>query len=244
MEEKKKSKKGIIIAIIIAAVIIAIAIIGFFGYHGQQVALLTVETQKAIATKTTYEDGSINKEAKIDMEIKTKGGYAIVEETLKNYLNEVLTTAQEAENLYQEEEIENILSAENIKTDGPEFVKTKAKIAEMKKAGEEYIEKLINLCSEEKLLAAIDEKEVDDYYKELYKQLATDEEAGKEVEETVRELEKSKTTLTSAFDYLNSIVEFLSNNKSSWEIEDNQIVFYSQQKLDEYNALLSAMPAE
>lgn len=244
MEEKKKSKKGIIAGIIIVVIIIAIAVVVFFAYHGQQLALLTTETQNAVAVKTVNDDGTINKEAKIDMEIKTKGSYAIVEETLKSYLNEALTLAQQADSLYSQEEIENTLSIENIKSDGPDFVQTKEKIAQMKKSGEEYIDKFIELCNEENLLAAIDDKQVSDYYKELYKQLATDEEAGKELANTVSELETLKTDLLAAFDYLNSIVEFLSDNKSSWTVEGEQIVFYSQAKLDEYQKLIEEAPGE
>jgi len=244
MEEKKKSKKGLIIAIIVIVAIIAIAVVGFLAYHGQQVALLTVEIQKATSIKMVDERGTINKDAKIDMEIKTKGSYAVVEETLKNYLNETLTLAQGAENVYDEETLKNIVSIENIKNDGPDFVTTKAKIAEMKTASEEYLNKFIDLCNEEKLLAAIDDKPVNDYYKELYKELATDEETATELSKTIEELETAKTTVTASFDYLNNIIEFLSTNKASWTVQGNQIVFYSQAKLNEYNKLVSALPEE
>lgn len=244
MEGKEKSKKGIIITIIVMVVIIVIGILGIFAYHGQQLTLLTAETQKALAVKIVNNDGTINKEAKIDMEIKTNGSYSIVEETFKNYLNETLILAQQADSLYSQEEIENTLSIENIKSDGPDFVQTKEKIAQMKKEGEEYINKFIELCNEKNLLAEIEDKQVSSYYKELYKQLATDEGASKELENTILELEVVKTDLLAAFDYLNSIVVFLSDNKSSWTIEGDQIVFYSQDKLDEYQKLISEVPGE
>ena len=242
--KNKKSNKGIIIGIIVVVAIIAIVGIGFFAYHGQQVALLTTETQKVVATKIVNDDGTINNDAQIDMEIKTKGGYAVVEETLKNYLNETLTLAKEAENIYDEETLGNIVSIENIKNDGPDFIETKAKIAEMKKTGEEYIYKFIELCNEEKLLSAIDDKSVSDYYKKLYKQLATDEQAGKELNDTLTDLENAKTTISESFDYLNNIVNFLSENKSSWILKGKQIMFYDQAKLNEYNKLVLAVPGK
>lgn len=241
---KKKSKKGIVIAIIVIAAILVLGAVVFFGYHAQQLALLTVEAQKASSTKMVTATGAINKNAKIDMEIKTSGNYAIVEETLKNYLNEALTLAQGAEEVYNQDEIKELISITNIKKDGPDFVETKAKIAEMKKAGEEYIDKFIALCKEENLLAAIDEKPVSNYYKELYKRLATDEDAGKELEQTVADLEEAKTTITQSFDYLNNIIEYLSNNKSEWTTQGNRIVFYNQAKLNEYNKLVLAAPGK
>lgn len=238
MEEKKKSKKKIIISIVVIIAIIAIAVVGFFTYHGQQVALLTAEIQKATGVEAVNADGTINRDAKIDMEIKTKGGYAVVEETLKSYLNEAITLAQGADSLYDQEQIENTLSIENIKNDGPDFVKTKENIAQMKQDGEEYIDKFIELCNEEKLLSAIDDKQVSDYYKELYKQLAIDEGASEELKNSISELEEAKADLVEVFDYLNKLVEFLSDNKSSWTVEGEQIVFYSQDKLDEYQKLI------
>lgn len=94
------------------------------------------------------------------MEIKTKGQYAIVEETMKQYLNQTLELAKEADNVYKPEEIEQILSIENIKEDGPDFVKTKENIAKMKQDSENYINEFIELCNADKLLAAIDDKDV------------------------------------------------------------------------------------
>lgn len=34
---------------------------------------------------------------------------------------------------------------------------------------------------------------------------------------------------------------FLSENKSDWTIEDNQILFYSQSKLEQYNKIVSEL---
>ena len=89
--EKGKSKKGVIIAIIIVLVIIAVSVIGYFTYIGNQIELLDTEINKSlgILENIANEDGTINKDIQIDMEIKTNGKFAIVEEAFKNYMNEV-----------------------------------------------------------------------------------------------------------------------------------------------------------
>ena len=70
-------------------------------------------------------DGTVDQDAKIDMEIKTKGSYAVVEQTLKEYLNETLETSKKAPEIIKTEDIEKLMSFENIKNDGPEFTQNK-----------------------------------------------------------------------------------------------------------------------
>ena len=242
-EKKKKSKKGIIIAILII-VVIALGIIAFVAYHASQIGLLNTQIQAAQEAVTLNTDGTVNQEAQIDMEIKTKGGYAVVEQTMKEYLNETLTLAQQAETIYNQEELEALLSIENIQNDSPEFTETKTKITQMRTDIEEYIDQFIELCSEENLLAAIDNKDVGNYYKELYKQLATDEESSKELEEVATQLEEAKGTVISSFDYIYNIVDFLSQNSDTWTIQDGQIAFYDQNTMNEYNELVTNTPDE
>ncbi len=248
MAEKKEKKKTnqktkIILGVIAIIVIVAIVgIAGFINYHKKQVELLNQEAEKILNIQIINSDGSINKDAQIDMEIKTKGSYSVVEETLKQYLNEVLTLAKEAENVYSEGEIENALAIENIKEDGPEFTKTKENIANMKQKSEDYINKFLTLCDTNNLLSAIDDKPVSDYYKEIYRRLAVDEETEKSLEDTKKQMEEARITINGAFDYLTSVVQFLSDNKASWMVQGDQIMFKSQSALDEFNKLLDEAP--
>ncbi len=241
-DKTKKSKKGLIIAIILIVLFVIGVAVGFAYYHANQVSILTDEINKATETKIVNEDGSINKDAKIDMDIKTSGNYAVVEKTLKDYLNEAVVLVQDAENIFNEKVIEDMFSAENIKTDGPDFVQSKAKVEEMKQKSNEYLDKLADICNEEKLLSAIDDKDVDDYYKELYRQLATDSETSKELKETLSQVESTKTSIAGAFDWLTKVLNYLSDNKSSWTVQDGQIAFYNQSKLNEYKQLLDEAP--
>lgn len=245
-EEKKakKSKKGLIIAIIAVVLAIIIGISLFVAYHSSQFALLVSETSKITSMEMLKADGTVDPNAKIDMEIKTKGSYAVVEQTLKEYLNETLETSKKAPEIIKTEDIEKLMSFENIKNDGPEFTQTKAKIAEMRKAGEEYIEQLLSLCEKERFLTVIDDKDISDYYKEIYKKLAVDEETEKELNETKEKGEKAKKQITASFDYIENIFNFLSEHKSDWTIMGNQIMFYNQSVLNQYQQIVSNVPQE
>lgn len=243
-ENSKKSKTGLIIAIILIVVAVIIAIALFIGYHIYQTVLLTEEVNKMTSEDFVKSEGTINENAKIDMEIKTSGSYAVVEKTLKEYLNETLELAKNQPTEMLEEEIQKLVDFENIRNDAPEFTQTKAKIAAMKKTGEEYIDKFIELCNKENLLSRIENENVSDYYKELYKKLAMDEVSEKELEDVIVELENSKKQLTSGFEYIENMLNFLSEHKSDWTIIGNQIMFYRQSVLDQYQELVSNVPED
>lgn len=243
-EKGKKSKKGLIIAIIAVVLVIIVGISLFVAYHSSQFALLVSETNKITSMEMLKADGTVDQNAKIDMEIKTKGSYAVVEQTLKEYLNKTLETSKRAPEVFQNEEIEKLGTFENIKNDAPEFTQTKVKIAEAKKTAEEYLEELMDLCDKEKLLAAIEDKGVSDYYKKVYQRLAVDEGTDKELSETMENVKEAKNKITSAFDYLESMFNFLSEHKSDWTIMGNQIMFYNQSVLNQYQQIVSNVPEE
>ena len=62
------------------------------------------------------------------------------------------------------------------------------------------------------------------------------------LEKTMEDLKKSKTQVSKAYEYLNKIITFLSDNKSSWTFEDGQITFNNQTKLNQYNELVKEIP--
>lgn len=244
-QEKKQGKgKKIALIILVIVIIIAIGIFALINYHKTQLELLNQEAQKISELQITAEDGTISENVSVDMDIKTKGQYAIVEDTLKQYLNQALELAKEAENVYETEKIENILSIDNIKADGPDFVQTKENIAKMKQDSENYINEFVELCNPDKLVSAIDDKQVSEYYKEIYRTLALDETTKQELESIIAEMENQRTSVNEAFDYLTQVVSFLSDNKSSWQIEGDQIMFKSQSMLDEFNELIENAPVE
>lgn len=237
-----KIKKSLIIAIIVIVLFI-IGISAFVFYHSKQVATLAKELHDISAiTQIVDEDGNIDKKAEIDMTIRTKGGYAVIEKTFKEKINETLQLTKNAEELYSEQDIIEILSIENIKKDGPEFNQTKARLQDMKKRGDEYIDKFIELCDKNNLMTAIDDKNISEYYKQLYKNLVFDENTETKLSEEVEQLGKIKANLQQIFDYLNGIITFLSENKDSWEIQNDKIMFKNQEKLNKYNQIVAEIP--
>ena len=239
-KEGKNSRKKVVIAIIIIVLAVALAVGGFIFYHGNQTGKLITEANKMAEVQIVNEDGSLV-ENPIDMEIKTTGSYAVVEETLKSYMNEIITETQELIKSLDEDKIMNLVSIDNIKEDGPDFTNSKAEIANMRESIDIYVSRMEENTKEDNLLSRIDDKNVSQYYKELYKQLAIDEESGASMKASIEELKTAQEEAKTALDDLESLFNFLSENKGEWQVEGDQIVFTTQSAYDEYTSLMSTL---
>lgn len=247
MEEKinqnvgKKSKKKVVISTVIIVVIAFLIAGGFIFYHGNQTGKLISEVNKMSEIQIVNEDGSLV-EAPLDLEIKTTGSYAVVEETLKNYMNEIVTETQNLVETLDEQKIMDLVSFDNIKEDGPNFTKSKEEITKLKESVNSYVSKIESLANEEDLLAKIDDKNIGEYYKELYRQLAIDEESSANLKNAIEILKNYEEQMVQALEDLESILNFLSENKDEWQIENNQIVFTTESAYEEYTNLMETLP--
>ena len=240
-EAKKKSKKKIIITIILVLVVVFLLIGGFIFYHGNQLGTLIAEVNKIAEIEIADESGNLI-ENPLDTEIKTKGSYAVIEKTFKDYMSEVVTSTQNLLKTFNGDKMSNFLTIENIKEDGPDFINTKQEISVMKQTLEDFDNVVSEYFDEEKLLAKIDDKDISDYYKELYKKLAVDEESSKQLKENMEKIEDSEKILEDSLVYLEKIINYLSDNKDYWKVIDDQIIFTSQDKLNEYTEMALDVP--
>ena len=76
---------------------------------------------------------NLTREENIDLEkidekirkIKTTGDYGVVEKAVKEYWSDIINTSIDLTNILNDEKIEKVLTAENYKEDGPDFIETK-----------------------------------------------------------------------------------------------------------------------
>lgn len=82
---------------------------------------------------------NLTREEKIDLEkidekirkIKTTGDYGVVEKAVKEYWGDIINTSIDLTNILNDEKIEKVLTAENYKEDGPDFIETKKYLQEI-----------------------------------------------------------------------------------------------------------------
>lgn len=228
-------KKIIIIIAIIAAIFIGI--VTYFVIND-------LNQENKLRDEISYLDELINSE-NIDIDKinevldrnVTKDDYQKVEKAYKLYLSESFNVVLTITNILEDEKLTNILTVSNYEKDGPDFVVSKEYLQTTKEVLGDSKTNYYTQLDEEKALSYLDTNQLDSYYIDLYKELLGDIES-----------ESSNQTVANSIDDIISIIDislealdFLSENRNSWIIKDEQIVFNNQSLTDEYNEIISKL---
>lgn len=226
--------------IIIAVVVIVALIIGVLGYMiisdmGQEDKLKTELSEiNDLANAETIDMDEINK--RLDRTVTT-GDYAKVEEAFKSYLRDSFNNSIEIADLINDERITTLLTAENYKTDGKDFTESKNYISTTKQKLEEYKEKYSEYMTKEKAMSYIEDKGLDSYYVDLYEQeYVGDMESAKDTT-----VEDSIDEIISLLDTSEKVLNLLSNNQDTWNVEGDNIVFSNDSIRNQYDELINSI---
>ena len=230
-------KKKVLIAIILIIVII-IGVIGYMVFSDmmQENKLKTElsELQQLVNTENIDMD-AVN--SRLDI-IVTNGDYAVVENAFKSYLRENFDNSIEIANILNDEKLTTLLTVENYENDGKDFTESKNYITTTITALEDCKNKYTEFFTEAKAMSYINDKGLDSYYTDLYKnELMGD-----------MDLASQDTTVQDSIDEVISILNtseevlnLLSKNQDAWEIEGENIVFDSENLSNEYDELINSL---
>lgn len=226
--------------IIIAVVVIVALIIGVLGYMvisdmGQEEKLKTELSEiNDLANAENIDMDEINK--RLDRTVTT-GDYAKVEDAFKSYLRDNFDNSIEIANLINDERITTLLTADNYKTDGKEFTESKSFILTTKQKLEECKEKYSEYMTKEKAMSYIEDKGLDSYYVDLYEQeYVGDMESVKDTT-----VEDSIDEIISLLDTSEKVLNLLSNNQDTWNVEGDNIVFSNDSIRNQYDELINSI---
>ena len=229
----KKAIIGVIIAIVLVAVV------------GIGVLVVNDFRQEDILRQEMLEFENLTRAENIDLdqidqrirELKTTGDYGVLEKAMKDYLADVVNVTVSIADILNDERIINALTPENYTEDGPDFVQTKQFLEEAKGKMEQYKTEVLTLLTNEGAMSYIENKNLDDYYIDLYKEIALSEDTA--IEEDNAELEASLDEAMSVIDTESQVINFLAENQSGWEIQGENIVFNSEELQNQYDELVS-----
>lgn len=166
----------------------------------------------------------------------TKGDYKEVEKSFKNYLKDNFDNTLKIAEILNDENLVNILTAENYKNDGKDFLKSKQYIEDTKNKLTEYKNTYLEFFTEEKAMSYIEDKNLDEYYIELYKE----EYVGDiEHENGTEEVEKSLNEILDMLNIYEEVINMLSSNKDKWKIVGENIVFDNSELSNKYDELIN-----
>lgn len=226
-------KKKILIAVAVIAILV-IGVIAFFVISDLQQEAKFNDEMLALEEITNTDELDFDAiYAKTDV-IVTKGDYGVVEEAIKNYIKDTSSIAEKIIDTMNSEEFGTILTIENFEEDGKEFTESKEFITTTRETLEQCKEEYEQQFSEEKMMSYINDKGLDEYYVELYKnQIAT---VSEEDNQTVQE---SIDQVIDLLDKVEDAIDYLIENEDDWNIINGSLMFLDQDKLDEYQEILS-----
>lgn len=227
--------------IVIIVSVIVLILVGIFGYF------TVTNLQQEQALKKEMKDlSALVKTDNLDMDkindrlktTKTKGDYAKVEKAFKNYMSDFFLNITEMVDILEDKKLASILSIDNYREDGKDFVNTKQYISDTKKKLEEDKTKYYDFFEEKKIMSYIEKDNLSNRYKNLYRKEIIGDTASVTKDKTV---ETSINSIITLLDKSEKVIDFLVKNKDSWEVQNDKIMFNSAPLLTEYNILTRSL---
>lgn len=227
----KKKRVMIVVAVVFAILVVIGALIGYFVSRD-------VKQEQILRNEINVLNKLDIKKDSYDTKIKTTGDYAVVEKTIKEYLNDYATNLQDVLAILQDEKLSSVLSAENYKNDGPDFVSTKEYLETTKKDFNEKLTKLTNMTDNKVIMKKIKNKNLNSYYVDLYEELMLRGIAREDLQESKTDLKKAGETINNLLEVEQNVINLLVENKDKWSVENDTIVFKDTDTLNKYNELI------
>lgn len=219
--------------------IIILVLLGIFGYmvvdEMNQTNKLIVEVDEIsqMFNQTSIDYDEIEKRLATNI---SKGDYLVVEKAVKQYLSDSLASMKELQEIVDDDRITTLLTIENYSEDGPDFVNTKEYIQNTTTTLENLKNEFISYTTQEKMDEYISDKGLDEYYIELYNELMGGD---KIMQSDIEELESSLDSIINMLNNAETVIDFLIENKDSWQVQGENIMFFSNELVNEYNELTS-----
>ena len=229
--------KKAIIGVIIAIVLVAIVGIGILVVNDFRQEDILRQEMLEFENLTRAENIDLDQIDQRIRELKTTGDYGVLEKAMKDYLADVVNASVSIANVLNDERIVNALTPENYAEDGPEFTQTKQFLEQAKSDMKQYKTEVLTLLTNEGAMSYIEDKNLDQYYIDLYKEIALSEDTA--IEESNAELESSLDEAMKILDVETQVINFLSENKDGWEMQGENIVFSSEELQNQYNEYIS-----
>lgn len=230
-------KKKVLIVLLII-IVIALVGVGYFVFTD-------MEQEEKLKTELSELNDLVNAE-NIDMDAIneklerriTTGDYEKVEDAYKSYLKDNFDNSIQIANILNDEKITTLLTVENYESDGKDFTESKEYITNTRETLEECKAKYTEFLTEEKAMSYINDKGLDSYYTDLYKNEFIGDMSTAAQDTTVQtSIDEVITILNTSEEVLN----LLSENQNNWEIDEENISFNNESLSNQYDELVNSL---
>lgn len=224
--------------IVLFAVIFLFLIVGYFTVFQKFLVKSEIGKLENLVQAEQIDYDKIEKKLKTTVTI---GNYRKVEQAFKNYLSDVVFVSKEIHSLTSKEKLSNVLSANNLKTDGPDFKTTEKYLKNSKEELNEKFNHLIALMDKKAIMNYIDKQNLPTKYQEFYEEVAIDH--NENLISMQQSLKESLDYYNTVFNTLSKAIEYLKTHKT-WKIDDDKLVFNSSKDFKEYNKIIESLNNE
>ena len=172
-----------------------------------------------------------------DVDIKTTGEYAYVEETIKKYYRDLSYNVKTFNSYMDNDDLIDILSVNNLENDRKGFVKSRKTLKDSKEKIVGSLNNISKLCDEDTIKNLLDKEKVSDYTIKFYHKIMYTKEDLKEINDVKKQMEKLAKDYNDFLNKIEEIINLLDDNNDSWFIRDGQLYFSSNDLVDRYNKL-------
>ena len=230
-------KKKILIVLLII-IVIALIGVGYFVFTDmQQEEKLKIELTELsdLANAESIDMDVINE--RLDR-IVTTGDYAEVEDAFKSYLRDNFDNSIQIAEILNDEKITTLLTVENYQEDGKDFIDSKEYINNTRTTLEDCKTKYTEFLTEEKAMSYINDKGLDSYYTDLYKDEFIGDMSSATQDTTVQD---SIDEVIGILNTTEEVLNLLSENQDSWKIDGENISFNSESLSNQYDELINSL---
>lgn len=230
-------KKKILIVLLII-IVIALVGVGYFVFTDMmQEDKLKTELSELndLVNAENINMDAVNE--KLNRRITT-GDYEKVEDAYKSYLRDNFDNSIQIANILNDEKITTLLTVENYESDGKDFTESKEYITNTRETLEECKAKYTEFLTEEKAMSYINDKGLDSYYTDLYKNEFIGDMSSASQDTTVQD---SIDEVIGILNTSEEVLNLLSENQDSWEIDGENISFNSESLSNQYDELINSL---
>ena len=230
-------KKKILIVLLII-IVIALVGVGYFVFTDMmQEDKLKTELSELndLVNAENINMDAVNE--KLDRRITT-GDYEKVEDAYKSYLRDNFDNSIQIANNLNDEKITTLLTVENYESDGKDFTESKEYITNTRETLEECKAKYTEFLTEEKAMSYINDKGLDSYYTDLYKNEFIGDMSLASQDTTVQD---SIDEVIGILNTTEEVLNLLSENQDSWKIDGENISFNSESLSNQYDELINSL---
>lgn len=176
----------------------------------------------------------------VDLTVRSKGDYGKLEKTIKNYLSVSSKNMKDIVSILEDERITNVLSLENYRKDGKEFIQTKSYLEETRKKMNQSFENLIEMSDQDYIKKQIDPS-LSKKYQDIYQEYMFGDGLAKEIEDLKKELTQTKKELDHTFSVYEETIQFLIDHKDQWNLDETSIIFEDLNLSNQYNEMIGKL---